>query len=247
MKLFAANWKMYLSDAVAEQLARTYLDAAGGAACEIAVAPSFTALDRVARAVGHAKIGLAAQDLFWTDGGAYTGEVSAPMLKEYGVKYVIVGHSERRAYLGETDEMVAKKAQAAAAHGIIPVVCVGETKEEREAGRQDAVVRGQVEAVFAGLPLSAERPAVIAYEPRWAIGTGVPCEPKDVVMMHGLIRQTLEAMKNGAAAHLRILYGGSVDARNIASYVSLEAVDGALVGGASTKPEQVAPMLSAFA
>lgn len=247
-KLFIGNWKMYLSDAVAERLAGTYLEAAEAARCEIAVAPSFTALDRVSRAAGRSKIGLAAQDVFWTDGGAYTGEVSPPMLKALGIRYVILGHSERRAYLGETDAMVSKKAQAAAAHGLVPVVCVGETAEEKERGKREAVVRGQLEAAIEHLHLDDEHPLVVAYEPRWAIGTGVPCRVEDVAVMHGLIRETVEAMKNSEALnHLRVLYGGSVDAKNIAEYVGSPAVDGALVGGASTKPDQIASMIAAFA
>lgn len=246
-KLFIGNWKMYLSDAAAEQLARTYLELAEAAVLDVAVAPSFTALDRVGRALGRRKVSLAAQDVFWMDGGAYTGEVSPPMLAELGVRHVIVGHSERRAYLGETDAMAARKAKAAADAGLVPVVCVGETAEERAAGRQDAVVRSQVEAAFSGLAPSSERPAVVAYEPRWAIGSGTPCRPEDVVLMHGLIRQVIEAMKGApAAGHVRVLYGGSVDPSNLMDYLDLAAVDGALVGKASTRAEDVRAMFKAL-
>lgn len=247
-KLFLANWKMYLSDADAEALARVFLDAATGGRVDVGVAPGFTALDRVSRALHGSPVSLGAQDVFWTDGGAYTGEVSPHQLAALGVRYVIVGHSERRAYLGETDEMVAKKALAAQGAGLTPVVCVGETKEERDAGRQDTVVRVQLDAALKDLAFASDKPVIVAYEPRWAIGTGVPCGPEDVVAMHGLIRSTVEAMHGESAlAHLKVLYGGSVDPKNVDAYLASEAVDGALVGGASTRPDDARALIDAFA
>jgi triosephosphate isomerase len=235
-KIFFANWKMYLSDADAESLARAYDEGAVSASVDVAVAPSFTVLERVARVLAASKVALGAQDAFWKDEGAYTGEVAPKQLAALGVKYVIVGHSERRA-MGETDEIVARKAMAVAADGMTPVLCVGELKEEREAGRQEEIVRTQLAAVRGTLP--AEVPLVVAYEPRWAIGTGVACEPSDVAVMHGMIRTIV-----GAATP--ILYGGSVDPKNFKSYLDLHDVDGLLVGGASARPDDVRAFFEAF-
>ncbi len=234
-KLFVGNWKMVLSDDAAVALAEAYVPAAKDAACETAVAPSFTALERVSKAIEGSKVALAAQDVFWASAGAYTGEISAPMLAALGVKYVIVGHSERRA-LGETDEMVAKKAAAVSQAGLVPIVCVGETAEEKAAGRREEVVRAQVAAVLSGFPVDATN-VVIAYEPRWAIGTGLACAPDEAALVHELIKSIVP---------VRVLYGGSVDASNIASYLALPSVDGTLVGGASTKADQAAQLLKAF-
>jgi len=234
-KLFFANWKMYLSDDEAESLARAYDEGAASASVDVAVAPGFTVLERVARVLAASRVALGAQDAFWKDEGAYTGEVAPKQLAALGVKYVIVGHSERRA-MGETDETVARKAAAVAADGMTPVVCVGELKEEREAGRQDEVVRGQLEAVLKALPQGA---FIVAYEPRWAIGTGVPCEPSDVTAMHAMIRAV-------AGPDASILYGGSVDPKNFRSYLDLEDVGGLLVGGASARPDDVRAFFEAF-
>ncbi len=247
-KLFLANWKMYLSDADAEALARVFLESALATPADVAVAPSFTALDRVARVLHGSPVSLGAQDVFWTDGGAYTGEVSPRQLLDLGARYAIIGHSERRAYLGETDAMVAKKASAAQSAGLTPVICVGETMEERESGRHEARVSSQVLSACEGLPVSPDRPLVVAYEPRWAIGSGTPCRVEDVVLMHGVIRATLAGLAGeDAARSVRVLYGGSVDRSNVAEYLASPAVDGALVGGASTRPDEVRALISAFA
>ena len=229
-KLFFANWKMYLRDSEAEALAHTYAERAVSASVDVVVAPSFTVLERVAEQLEGSPVALGAQDAFWKDDGAFTGEISPKQLAALGVTYVIVGHSERRA-LGETDEMIARKATAVAADGLTPVLCVGETKEEREAGREESVVRAQLESVIS--TWSSEHPLLVAYEPRWAIGTGTPCRPEDVSTMHTHIRQTLEA--RGFAA--RVLYGGSVDPSNMRRYIDLPEVDGLLVGGASAHPD----------
>ena len=236
-KLFFANWKMYLSDEEADALARAYAEGALSASVDVAVAPGFTALERVSRALAASKVALGAQDAFWKDEGAFTGEVAPKQLAALGVKYVIVGHSERRA-MGETDETVARKAAAVAADGMTPVVCVGELKEEREAGRQEEVVRAQLAAVLAALPKGAD--FVVAYEPRWAIGTGTPCEPADVAAMHAAIRSIV-------GADAPILYGGSVDPKNFKPYLALQDVDGLLVGGASARPDDVRAFFEAFA
>ncbi len=229
-KLFFANWKMYLSDAEAETLAGTYAERAASASVDVVVAPSFTVIERVAERLKGSSVALGAQDAFWKDDGAFTGEISPKQLADLGVAYVIVGHSERRA-LGETDDVIARKAAAVAADGMTPVLCVGETKEERDAGREESVVRGQLEAVTAAW--TAERPFVVAYEPRWAIGTGTPCRPEDVVAMHAFVRQTLKARSLDA----RVLYGGSVNPSNMHTYLDLPDVDGLLVGGASAHPD----------
>ena len=235
-KLFFANWKMYLSDDEAESLARAYDEGAVSASVDVAVAPGFTVIERVARVLAASKVALGAQDAFWKDEGAYTGEVAPKQLAALGVKYVIVGHSERRA-MGETDDMIARKAALVATDGMTPVLCVGELKEEREAGRQEEIVRGQLAAVRGTLP--ADVPLVVAYEPRWAIGTGVPCEPSDVAEMHAMIRTIV-------GADTPILYGGSVDPKNFASYLDLHDVDGLLVGGASARPDDVRAFFEAF-
>lgn len=235
-KLFFANWKMYLSDEDAASLARAYEEGALSAPVDVAVAPGFTALERVSRVLAASKVALGAQDAFWKDEGAFTGEVAPRQLAALGVTYVIVGHSERRA-MGETDEVVARKAAAVAADGMTPVICVGELKEERAAGRQDDVVRAQLETVLAALPAGAR--FVVAYEPRWAIGTGVPCEPSDVAAMHAKIRAL-------AGPDAPILYGGSVDPENFASYLDLPDVGGLLVGGASARPDDVRAFFEAF-
>ncbi len=235
-KLFFANWKMYLGDAEAEALARVYAEGAVSALVDVAVAPGFTALERVARALEGSKVALGAQDAFWKDDGAFTGEVSPKQLAALGAKFVIVGHSERRA-LGETDGVVARKAAAVAADGLTPVVCVGETKEERDNGQRESVVHAQLEAVLKDW--SSEKPLVIAYEPRWAIGTGTPCGPEDVTTMHTAIREMLAA----AGLSARVLYGGSVDPSNLTTYLDLPVVDGLLVGGASARPDDARAML----
>jgi triosephosphate isomerase len=233
-KLFFANWKMYLSDDEAVALAGVYAETSRSAGCEVAVAPTFTALERVAEALKGGPVALGAQDAFWEEKGAYTGEVSVPMLAALGVRYVILGHSERRAHFGETDEIVAKKAKAVSAHGLVPVICVGETAEEKAAGRREEIVLAQLKAAEG---LSAE--LVVAYEPRWAIGTGVACAPEDAFSVLKAIRATV-------GAGTRVLYGGSVDAANLGGFIVDDGFDGVLVGGASAKREQVAGMIAVF-
>lgn len=248
-KLFIGNWKMYLTDAEAVDLARGYVEAAGAnPSCEAAAAPSYTALDLVGTVLKGSPVALGAQNVFWMDRGAYTGAVSAPMLSALGVRYVIIGHSERRYLLGESDKTIVKKTAAAIRAGLVPVVCVGETIEEKSAGQREETVRRQVSASLEGVTPSAEHPVVVAYEPRWAIGTGISCHPEDVVAMHELIRAVVrERSGEESIGHLRVLYGGSVEAANIASFVREPSVDGVLVGGASTKIDEVRGMWSAIA
>ncbi|WKZ29509.1 MAG: triose-phosphate isomerase [Patescibacteria group bacterium] len=238
-KLFFANWKTYLSDTEAETLARSYAERAAAVSADLAIAPGFTALEGVARALEGSSVALGAQDAFWNDEGAHTGEVTPKQLAAIGARFVIVGHSERRA-LGETDELIARKAAAVAADGMTPVLCVGETAEERDASSQERVVQAQLEAVLGSW---TDAPFVVAYEPRWAIGTGRPCEPKDVEAMHAFIRSKLEERNLTA----RVLYGGSVDPSNLMTYLAVPNVDGVLIGGASTKPAEVLAMLDLLA
>lgn len=238
MKLFAANWKMYLSDDAAVALASEAADAAETANAEVVIAPGFTGLREVGLAIHGSKVALAAQDGFWEDKGAYTGEISMAALAHLEVRYVIIGHSERRQYFGETDAMVAKKTAAALKAGLTPIVCVGETKEERDAGQRDDVVRRQLKDGLTGVDLTHAN-IVIAYEPRWAIGTGVACAPEDARETHRLIHTLVP---DGT----RVLYGGSVDPTNIASYIAMREIDGTLVGGASTDATKLRAMLAAF-
>lgn len=208
------------------------------------VCPSHLALKAVSEALRGGNVALGAQDCFWEEKGAYTGEVSAKSLKDYGCEFCLVGHSERRQYLGETDDMVNKKVLALLKQDIVPVVCVGETREERDAGRRDAVVIGQVRAALKGAaPVGAQR-ILIAYEPRWAIGTGVPCSPDDAASMHQLIYDTLSEQfaSDVVDRQTAIVYGGSVDTKNIAGYLAVRVIQGSLIGGASLKAPDFAAM-----
>jgi triosephosphate isomerase len=242
-KLFAGNWKLYLTDEASVALARAYGEAARETGAEAVAAPSFTALVRVAAALAGTEVALGAQDVYWEDAGAHTGEVSPAALSALGVRYVIVGHSERRA-MGETDEAVARKAAAVLAHGMTPIVCVGETEEEKDADRREEVVRSQLRAALDGLHPTSERPVIVAYEPRWAIGTGVPCEPEEAAAVHRLIRRELEVLVGEGTASVRVLYGGSVDPSNVGGFLARPEIDGVLVGGASADAGKAKAMMA---
>ena len=233
--LVAGNWKLHHGLRASEDLARAIADGAvGRAGVEIVVAPVFTALHAVVRALDGRDVAVAGQDLHWKDQGAFTGEVSGPLLRDVGCSHVIVGHSERRQLFGETDANVGLKVSAALAAGLVPIACVGETLEERETGRTLAVVLRQLDAALAGLGADALRGIVIAYEPVWAIGTGKVAKASDAQEVHAAIRARLAETKGvGVAAGTRILYGGSVKPDNASELSSQEDVDGALVGGAS--------------
>jgi triosephosphate isomerase len=206
---------------------------------EIVVAPTFLALHAVASALAGANVGVAAQDLYWEREGAFTGEVSAPMIKEAGAGFVIIGHSERRRLFGETDAAVNKKLHAAAAAGLTPIVCVGETLQERDADATVQVVERQVVAGLAGLSTADVARIVVAYEPVWAIGTGKTATPDQAQDVHATIRAQLAKQSDAATAErVRILYGGSVKPDNIDSLMAQTDIDGALVGGASLVAEQ---------
>ena len=245
--LVAGNWKLHHGLRASEDLARAVAAGAGSdGAVEVVVAPVFTALHAVGAALAGTGVGLAAQDLHWDDQGAFTGEVSAPLLADVGCSHVIIGHSERRQLFGETDANVARKVGAALRHRLVPIVCVGETLEQREAGKTLSVVLGQLDAALAGLGADAVGGLVVAYEPVWAIGTGKVAKASDAQEVHAAIRARVsETIDAGAAAALRILYGGSVKADNAEELMGQPDIDGALVGGASLKAEQFLPIVRA--
>ncbi|MGY4800383.1 triose-phosphate isomerase [Teichococcus aerofrigidensis] len=232
--LIAGNWKMHGTLAEATALARGV--AAGPAAgADLLVCPPFPHLAAVSEALRGSHVALGAQDCHADAKGAHTGDVSAPMLKDVGARFVILGHSERRADHGESDAVVKAKAEAALAEGLVPVVCVGESEAQRLAGEAEAVVAGQLAG---SLPAGfAAAGGVVAYEPVWAIGTGRTPTEADIAAMHARIRAELEQSFGEAGAALRILYGGSVKPGNAQAILALPHVDGALVGGASLKAE----------
>lgn len=232
-KLIAANWKMNKSISEAVSFAQELRTALPGvpAHCELLVIPSFFCVRPAADALAGTRVRIGAQDLHWEKGGAFTGEVSGGMIKDAGATHVLVGHSERRHAMAESDEVVAKKLAAASGAGLHPVLCVGETLSEREAGRQLRVVERQLSSAFDAPGAGA---TTIAYEPVWAIGTGRTAAPDDAVAMHRAIRAWLEARLGArAAGAVRILYGGSVNPGNARDLLARDEVDGLLVGGAS--------------
>lgn len=233
--LVAGNWKLHRTVSESVELARAVLHRLPReTVAEVVIAPVFTALHAVHQALGEAsRLGLAAQDVYWEDQGAFTGEVSAPLLKDVGCSHVIVGHSERRQYFGEQDDWVRRKAGALLSHGLTPIVCIGETLAEREAGETEGVVLGQLDAVIAGLDRAALPRIVIAYEPVWAIGTGRTARAEDAQAVHAAIRARLTSQFGDPADRVRILYGGSVKPENAAELLGQPDIDGALVGGAS--------------
>ncbi len=231
-KLVVGNWKMHGSRVANAELLAGLL-AARPFARDVAVCPPALFLNDVAATLASSDIRWGAQDVSAHEQGAYTGEVSAAMLLELGCRYVIVGHSERRAYHAETDQLVAQKAQAALARGVTPIVCVGETLAEREAGQTEAVVKRQLSAVIHTLAHCAAE-MVVAYEPVWAIGTGRTASPEQAQAVHAVLRAQLQAA-TGRAEHMSILYGGSVKADNAAQLFAQTDIDGGLIGGASLK------------
>ncbi len=241
----AGNWKMHktIEEAVAlvTEL-RALLDGIEG--IDVAVCPPFPALEAVRRALDGSPIGVGAQNMHWEEQGAFTGEVSPRMLVDL-CDYVIIGHSERRTLFGETDEMVNRKLRAALAHGLTPIVCVGENLEQNRSGQTEAVVGGQVRAAFEGVPAERARTVVIAYEPIWAIGTGVPAHGPDAARIIGeVVRGTLADLYGEEVAQaIRVQYGGSVKPNNIAEFIREPEIDGALVGGASLRAEDFAEIV----
>src|SRR5450755_2143835 len=245
----AGNWKMHHTHLEAIQVVQKLsyrLDNSDYDHCDVVVCPAFTALRSVQTTIDSDRIaiGLGAQDCHWEAQGAFTGEVSAPMLAKLGVGFVIVGHSERRELFGETDEVVAKKLHAVLAAGMLPIVCVGETLDEREAGGTDAKVEGQVDAALHGVDADRIAELVVAYEPIWAIGTGRNATPEDANATIAVVRAAVARIAGEPAAErVRILYGGSVKPGNIAALMAQPEIDGALVGGASLDPDEFARLV----
>ncbi len=233
--IIAGNWKMNKTVAEALDLVHGLKRELGAVKeVDIVVCPAFTALDAVSKAILDTNIRLGAQNMSEHASGAYTGEIAATMLKEFSVRYVILGHSERRQYQRESDALIAKKALAVHAAAIKPIVCVGETLEEREAGRTEKVVGGQLEGSLAGLSKDQMLETIVAYEPVWAIGTGRNATPQQAQDVHAFIRKTLGSLFDDSVSRkARIQYGGSVKAANARELMSQADVDGALVGGAS--------------
>lgn len=231
--LVAGNWKLFHGGSSGVELAGAIAKlSAGVPSVELVIAPPFTALAAAAHECDGTSVAIAAQNLYPKDSGAFTGEISAPMLKESGCTWVIVGHSERRQLCDETDDFVADKVKAALEAGLRPIACVGETLGEREAGTTLTVIRRQIEA-FLSIFASFDVPAAIAYEPVWAIGTGKNAGPSEAEEVHAAIREWLGGSSRALADRTRILYGGSVKPDNAASLLGCPNVDGALVGGAS--------------
>jgi triosephosphate isomerase len=231
----AANWKMFKTvDETVAYLRDLCALAASVTGAEIVVAPPFTALRAAADATRGSNVGIAAQDCYWEREGAFTGEVSAAMIKDAGAGYVIIGHSERRRLFGDTDEWVNRKVRAVIAGDLTPIVCIGETLEERDAGQTLAVLDRQLDAALSGLAPAQVGSLVIAYEPVWAIGTGRNATPAQAGDAHAHIRARLrQTFGREAAEACHVLYGGSVKPENVQELMALEDVDGALVGGAS--------------
>lgn len=245
--LVAANWKMYKNVAEARAYLRDFRELVSGADdVEIVVAPPFTALHAAAEAARGSRVGIAGQDLYWEREGAFTGEVSAGMLKETGAGYVIIGHSERRTKFGETDEQVNRKVKAALAAGLTPIVCVGETLAEREREETLRVLGRQLRLGLEGLAAGSVAALAVAYEPVWAIGTGRNATSAQAQEAHAHIRGRLREWFGAEAGDAcRLLYGGSVKPANTRELVSQADVDGALVGGASLDPKAFAEIVAA--
>jgi triosephosphate isomerase len=244
--IIAGNWKMNKTTAEARDLASKLAPLVSGVKDrEIVLAPTFTSLQTVGEAIKGTNMVLAAQNIFWEDKGAFTGEISAEMLLDLGCKYVIIGHSERRQYFSETDETVNKKVKQALKKGLLPIMCVGETLAEREAGRLNEVINRQVTGGLKDIGAENMKKVVIAYEPVWAIGTGKTATPEQANEVHSLIRQKVQALYSAEiSGGLRIQYGGSVTPDNVSSLMAKPDIDGALVGGASLKPESFAALVN---
>ncbi len=239
--ILAGNWKMHKTVHETAAFLDAFLPAAADlpGKVEIVLAPPFTSIPLAAQRLAGTRVRLGAQTMHWELKGAFTGEISAPMLRELGVTYVILGHSERRAYCDETDRTVNLKVHTALREGLTPIVAVGETLDERKAGKTDERVVAQTRAAFHGVPASELATVVIAYEPIWAIGTGSSCEVEDADRVMGTIRGCLDGVEATP-----ILYGGSMTAANVAGYVARANVNGGLVGGASLDPEVFATLIA---
>lgn len=242
-KLIAGNWKMNGNLAANESLLKALLAGAGEPACQVAVCVPSVYLAQCQALLAGGVIELGAQDVSAHESGAYTGEISPAMLKEFGVRYAIVGHSERRQYHGETDELVAAKAQRALSAGITPIVCVGETLAEREAGHTEEVVKRQLAAVIHANGHCISE-VVVAYEPVWAIGTGLSATAEQAQQVHAVLRAQLRAASPNAD-RIKLLYGGSMNAANAGSLLAQADIDGGLIGGAALKAADFLTIIAA--
>ncbi|MBI4314174.1 MAG: triose-phosphate isomerase [Candidatus Omnitrophica bacterium] len=233
--IVAGNWKMHKTNLEARKLTQAIVKALGKVrGVDVVIAPAFTALETVGKGLEKSSVSLAAQNCHWDPQGAYTGEVSLSMIKALGAEYVIVGHSERRKYFADTDEIVAKKAEAAFRNSLTPIVCIGETLEERDADQTSAVVERQLQIGLGLIPAESAASLIIAYEPVWAIGTGRNATPAQAQEVHAFIRKYLEKKwSKETAENIRIQYGGSVKVENARQLFSQRDVDGFLIGGAS--------------
>ncbi len=247
-KIVAANWKMNMTQAEAARFVEVFLLEAGDMAdVDIVIVPPFTAISKVTELLGEGQnIRVGAQNMYWERSGAFTGEISAAQLRDLFVRYVVLGHSERRSLFGETDEIVNRKVHAALEATLRPIVCVGETLEQRESGAVQTVLARQLRGSLAGLTAKELHETVVAYEPVWAIGTGLNATPAQAQEAHAFIRQILtELSDESTAERIRIQYGGSVKPDNARELMSQWDIDGALVGGASLDPRSFAQIVNA--
>ena len=243
--IIAGNWKMNKTASEARDLATVLIPLVKEVKDrEIVLGPPFTSLQAVAERIKGTNIVLSSQNLFWEDKGAFTGEISADMLLDLGCKYVIIGHSERRQFFGETDETVNKRLNQALKKGLLPIVCVGETLRERESNKTNDIVGRQINGAFRDISTEDMKKVVIAYEPVWAIGTGKTATPEQAEEVHQFIRNKIAAAYGDpVAGGLRIQYGGSVTPDNASTLMAMPDIDGALVGGASLKPDSFAAIV----
>jgi len=245
-KIVAANWKMNMTQAEAAAFVQTFVRELGDSSeVEVVLVPPFTALAKVTEALGASEnVKVGAQNMYWEKSGAFTGEISAAMLRDLFVRYVVLGHSERRMLLGETDEIVNRKVRSAHEASLRPIVCVGETLEQREAGDVEKVLGSQLRGSLANLGAKELNETVVAYEPVWAIGTGKTASAEQAQEAHAFIRKTLQEISDeGTAGKMRIQYGGSVKPDNARTLMSQPDIDGALVGGASLDPRSFAQIV----
>ncbi|MCB1173239.1 MAG: triose-phosphate isomerase [Leptospiraceae bacterium] len=246
-KVVAGNWKMHTTPKSAVTLAKEIQARVSSLkSVDVIVCPPYVSLDRVCQSVAGTNVAVGAQDLHWEDQGAFTGKISHDMLTELGVQYVIIGHSEQRSYFHETDETVNKKSIKALASSLLPIICVGETLSEREAGQIEAVISRQVKGAYAGISKADAAKTIIAYEPVWAIGTGKTASPQQAQEVHAFIRKLVAELYDTELANgLRIQYGGSVKADNAAELFGQADIDGGLIGGAALKVDDFVAIVEA--
>jgi len=243
--IIAGNWKMNKTPSQAVELINALKPLVANAKCEIVICPPFICLPVAAEAIKGSNIILGAQNMHWENSGAFTGEISADMLLELGIKYVIIGHSERRQYFGETDETVSKRSKAALAKGLIPIICVGESLEQREIGITFHIIETQINTALEGMTSEQVASCVIAYEPIWAIGTGRTATSEQANEVIVFIREAIAKQFDDASAQkTRIQYGGSMNPKNASELMAQSDIDGGLIGGASLKPEDFAAVIN---